>query len=296
MEVSVIIPTYNSSQFLREAVQSVLQQTFADFEIIVIDDGSTDNTAEMMQQFEGKVIYIYQKNQGVSAARNNGIKASKGKYVAFLDSDDVWLPTKLEKQIKAIHQNPTKKVCYTEYFSVSQEMRPKDLRRIRSENYVLQDLLLLGNVVGPPSAVIAERDIFDQIGDFDESLSLSADWDMWIRMACATEFVFLNEPLIKYRLHNSNMSKNVKLLEEDTIRLLEKSFCTGKLPNEILIKRNAAFGYHYIVFAKSYLRFHHFLDFLRCVVRSVSFDIKQIGHLIKPVKTVGNISSALGKL
>lgn len=293
MQVSVIIPTYNSSQFLYEAVQSVLQQTLTDIEIIVVDDGSTDKTSELMQQFGNKVNYIYQENQGVSAARNNGIKASRGKYVAFLDSDDIWLPTKLEKQIKALNENPKNKVCYTEYFSVSEKMTPQDLRRIRSDVSVLQDLLLVGNVVGPPSTVVAEREMFERIGGFDESLSLSADWDMWIRLACVTEFIFLNEPLVKYRLHKSNMSRNVRLLEEDTMRLLEKSFSRGKLPNELFVKRNAAFGYHYIVFAKSYFRVHRFLDFLRCVACSISIDIKQIGYLIKPVKTIGNDSSSL---
>ncbi len=288
MQVTVIIPTFNSAQFLTAAVDSVLAQTFKDFEIIVVDDGSTDNTEDVLKKYDDKVRYIKQKNQGVSIARNTGIKNSNSKYVAFLDSDDVWMPAKLEKQINALENNPKSKACYTEYLSVSEDMKPQDLKRLRCNGSALNDLLLRGNVIGPPSTILCERQLFEEIGVFDSSLSLSADWDMWIRLACVTELTFLNEPLIKYRLHGSNMSKNVKLLEEDTVRMLEKAFAMKNLPNELQIKRKASFAYHYIVFAKAYLTTRRYKDFLRCVMRSVSSDAKQIGSLFTPVRAIGN--------
>jgi glycosyltransferase involved in cell wall biosynthesis len=293
MQVSVIIPTYNSAQYLIAAVESVLAQTFKDFEILVIDDGSTDNTSEVIKQFKDCVRYIKQENQGVSVARNRGIKESCGKYVAFLDADDIWMPTKLERQIEVLKENPKSNACYTEYIAFSGDMKPTELKRLRTGGYVLNDLLLRGNVVGPPSALLGERQLFEKLGGFDSNLSLCADWDMWIRLALMTELTFLKEPLIKYRLHDSNMSKNVKLLEEDTLKLLEKSFAMLNLPEEFLAKRKEAFAYHYIVFAKSYFRTGQYSNFFRCVARSVSWDAKQIGYLLTTVKMPGNDQSVL---
>jgi len=288
MQVTVIIPTFNSAQFLTAAVDSVLAQTFKDFEIIVVDDGSTDNTEDVLKSYGDKVRYIKQKNQGVSVARNTGIKNSSAKYAAFLDSDDVWMPAKLEKQINALENNPKSKACYTEYISVSEDMKPQELKRLRAENSVLNDLLLRGNVIGPPSTILCERELFEELGGFDSGLSLSADWDMWIRLACVTELTFLKEPLIKYRLHGSNMSKNVKLLEDDTVRMLEKAFAIESLSSELRAKRKSSFAYHYIVFAKAYLRARQYKDFFRCVARSATSDIKQIGSLFTPVRAIGN--------
>jgi glycosyltransferase involved in cell wall biosynthesis len=293
MQVSVIIPTYNSARFLTAAVESVLKQTFKDFEVIVIDDGSTDNTSEIIKQFGDSVRYIFQKNQGVSVARNTGIKNSAAKYVAFLDADDVWMPTKLEKQIAALKENPKSKVCYTEYLSVSSDLKPQDLRRLRCQNEVLSDLLLRGNVIGPPSTVFGERGIFEELGGFDSNLSLSADWDMWIRLASVTEWTFIKEPLLMYRLHSLNMGRNSVLLEEDTLRLLEKSFAMTNLSNELRAKRNAAFAYHYLVFAKSYFSVGQYKNFLRCLMRSISTDVKQIRRFVISNQTVGNNQSAL---
>lgn len=293
MKVSVIIPTYNSAHYLGAAVKSVLEQTFTDYEILVIDDGSTDKTEEVIKQFGDSVRYIRQANQGVSVARNHGIKECVGKYVAFLDADDVWMPAKLEKQIVALESASDSKACYTEYISVSDDMKPTELKRFRTNGSVLSDLLLRGNVVGPPSALMCERELFERLGGFDSSLSLCADWEMWIRLSLLTDLFFLKEPLVKYRLHGSNMSKNARLLEEDTVKLLEKSFDIESLPNEIKSKRKEAFAYHYIVFAKSYFRLGQYADFMRCVARSVAWDVTQIGHLRSSAGTYNNQQKAL---
>ena len=293
MQVSVIIPTYNSAQYLTAAIESVLQQTFKDFEVLVIDDGSTDNTSEIIKEFGDSVRYIYQENQGVSVARNTGIKNSKVKYVAFLDADDVWMPTKLEKQITAIKENPTSKACYTEYISVSSDMKPQELRRMRCEDDILSNLLLRGNVIGPPSSVLVERELIEELGGFDSNLSLSADWEMWIRLASVTEWTFVKEPLFMYRQHSLSMGRNTKLLEEDTVRLLEKSFAMPHLSNELKARRNAAYAYHYIIFSKSYFGVGQYRNFLRCLVRSASSDVRQIKRFVIPNQTVGNNQPAL---
>lgn len=280
MQVSVIIPTYNSAQYLIAAVESVLAQTFKDFEILVIDDGSTDNTSEVVKQFPASVRYIKQKNQGVSVARNNGIKESRGKYVSFLDADDTWFPTKLEKQIEALNKNPEYKFCFSDFLAVTKDLEPIPMKRARLEGSAINDLLLRGNVVGSICTVICERELFENIGGFDPALSQCADWDMWVRLATQTDFLFVDEPLVTYRQHDANMSRNAPLLEKDSLFVLEKGFAMKEIPKEVSAKRRAALARNYMVLAGTYYHAKLYKDFLRCAIRSVAMDFKQVNYLL----------------
>lgn len=280
-KVSVIIPTYNSAHFIIEAVDSVLAQTFTEFEILVIDDGSTDNTKEVLAEKYGDSIqYFYKENGGVSKARNFGIENAKGKYVAFLDSDDAWIPEKLEKQILALEKNPDKKACYSSFYLCDEKLNPLEINRSERKSDALTDLILIGNVVATPSTVIAEKGLFEQVGGFDYELSQCADWEMWIRLATKTEFIYLNEPLLKYRQHGSNMSKNASLLEKDSILLMEKGFTLPNLADEVKAKKKEAFAKVYMVLAGTYFRSGLYLDFLRCARKSIALDFKQSLHLL----------------
>jgi glycosyltransferase involved in cell wall biosynthesis len=280
MEVSVIIPTYNSVQYLTAAIESVLEQTFKDYEILVIDDGSTDNTSEAVKCYGEIVRYIYQENGGVSVARNRGIKESKGKYVAFLDADDTWLPNKLERQIETLTCNLEYKFCFSDFLAVSEDLQPLEMKRLRLENSAISDLLLRGNIVGSICTVICERSLFDSVGGFDPKLSQCADWDMWVRLATLTDFLFVDEPLVTYRQHSSNMSKHAPLLEKDSLLVLEKGFASMNVPNEIKAKRRAAFARNYMVLAGTYYHSGQYRDFLRCATRSLRLDIKQLSYLL----------------
>lgn len=280
MLITVIIPTYNSAQYLTAAVESVLQQTFKDLEILIIDDGSKDNTSELVKSFGDKVRYIYQENAGVSIARNNGIKESKGKYVAFLDADDTWLPTKLEKQVKALKDNPDYKFCFSDFVGVDQNLQPIEMKRARLLNSAIKDLLLRGNVVGSICAVLCERELFDEVGGFDPKLSQCADWDMWIRLATLTDFLFIDEQLVTYRQHDSNMSRNAILLEQDSLCVLEKGFAMDSVPKEIKNKRRVAFARNYMVLAGTYYHSKLYKHFLRCAAISIKLDVKQMSYLL----------------
>ena len=281
--VSVVIPTYNSSQFLTDAIESVLVQTFKDFEILVIDDGSTDDTKRVIiEKFGGvsQVSYIYKENGGVSSARNFGIEKAKGKYIAFLDADDAWIPEKLEKQISALEKNPEIKACYSSFFLCDKYLNLVGVNQSERKADALSDLLFIGNVVATPSTVIAERELFQQVGGFDTELSQCADWEMWIRLATQTEFIYIDEPLLKYRQHDSNMSKNSALLEKDSILLMEKGFALPNLPNELKAKKNEALARNYMVLAGTYFRVNLYRDFLRCAWRSITLDLKQSRYLL----------------
>lgn len=278
-EVSVVIPTYNSAQYVVEAVESVLAQTYQDFEILVIDDGSTDETEQVMRSYPAPVRYIRQQNGGVARARNRGIQESRGRYVAFLDADDTWLLCKLERQLEALQQQPQYRACYAAFTVVDATLNPLGISRSRRQASALEDLLLRGNVLATPSTVICERSLFDLVGGFDPALSQCADWDMWVRLAAQTEFLYLDEPFVTYRQHGTNMSRNAPLLESDSLQVLTKGFAMPGLSAHLLARRQAALARNYMVLAGTYFQARHYRDFLRCAARAVMMDVHQINYL-----------------
>ena len=213
-EVSVIIPTYNSDQFLEKALQSVFNQTFTDYEIIVVDDGSIDQTRQVIANYRDKINYIYQENGGPSKARNRGIRASSAPYIAFLDADDMWLPSKLEQQIAIFHQRPELGMVSTNAFSFN------DRGIIRRSHK--RQRLLVGNVarniflydgVGTPTVMVRKK-VFDRVGYFDEELLLAEDDNMWVRIAAQFEVEIIEEPLVKIRDHPGRITRNREKLYE----------------------------------------------------------------------------------
>lgn len=279
MQVSVIIPTYNSARFLTNAIDSVFAQTFKDLEVIVIDDGSTDETESLMQEYGSAVRYIRQENRGVALTRNHGIDESRGRYVAFLDADDVWLPHKLELQLAALRGKNHFRACYSAYSVADDNLRPIAVNRSDRRGSALEDLLLRGNVVATPSTVLCERSLLDVAGGFDPAMSQCADWDMWVRLAAFTEFLYLDEALVTYRRHDQNMSRDASLLELDSILVLEKGFAMSGLPESLRAERRSAFARNFMVLAGTYFHAGRYADFARCVTRAVSMDVKQVAYL-----------------
>lgn len=210
--VSVIIPTYNAASYIREAVDSALAQTYQNFEVIVVDDGSTDNTAEVLAPYikEKKIIYIHQENKGLPAARNTAIKASHGEFVALLDSDDIFLPNKLERQVSYLMQHPECGVCYCEFTHFYEE-NPKKLFRLNYKYYSGDDVfpnLLRMNFIGP-LGVVLRRSEMDRVGLFNETYRRSEDWEYWLRLARhGVRFEHLPEVLAKYRMRKTSMSSD----------------------------------------------------------------------------------------
>ncbi len=280
VKVSVVIPTYNSAEYLSEAIDSVLSQSYDNWEILIVDDGSTDNTRDIIKKYDNSIKYYYKKNEGVSKARNFGIEKAQGKYVAFLDSDDYWEVDKLERQVASLeNENISGRACYSSFTLFEGGFNIVGVRKSERYSSALEDLMLQCNVVGTPSTVIVERSLFDNVGGFDPALSLCADWEMWIRLATVTEFIYIEEPLIKYRLHESNMSNNATLLEEDTLKLLEKAFSLENISKKIIEKKNKAYAKNYMILAGTYFQTRRYKDFIRCASQALMLDYKQIKRI-----------------
>lgn len=253
MKVSVIICNYNYGQFLREAVDSALAQTHPADEVLVVDDGSTDGSREVLRHYGDRIRLLFQENRGVSAARNTGIANSGGELIAFLDSDDAWLPTKLERQVEWF-EDPTVGMVYTGLRYVDENGDSLGTSPTGSRGHVLEDLALL-RVPGVPasgSSAVVRRSCLETVGPFDESLSTSADWDLWRRIACRYTIELTPEPLVLYRQHGSAMHRNVEGFEHDMLRAFEAMF-EDDAAREVHPLKRRCYGRLYLTFAGSYL-------------------------------------------
>ena len=193
--VSVIIPTYNRGWTIKEAIDSVLAQSFIDFELIVVDDGSTDDTSEILDSYRDDIKVLSQENNGVSAARNRGVATASGIFIAFLDSDDLWLPEKLSSQVDFFNSNPDALICQTEEIWVRKNMRVNPKKRHKKPWGMIfepsLDLCLVS-----PSAVMIKRSLFEEVGVFDETLPACEDYDLWLRISCRYPVFLIDTPLI----------------------------------------------------------------------------------------------------
>jgi len=205
--ISVIIPTYNRIETLPRAIESILVQTCLANELIIVDDGSTDGTSAWIGEHYPQIKLIEQQNSGVSAARNRGIEAACGEWIALLDSDDEWLPKKLEKQLALLASEPESKLVHSDEIWIRNGVRINQMKKhTKKGGWIFQDCLPL--CVISPSAVMIHRSIFDDVGLFDESLPACEDYDLWLRITCRYPVLYCNEPLIqKYGGHEDQLSR-----------------------------------------------------------------------------------------
>jgi len=208
--VSVIIPTYNRGWILKEAIESVLNQGDVAFELIVVNDGSTDNTGDILAAYDN-ITVLEQSNQGVSAARNTGAAHARGSFIAFLDSDDVWLPRKLAVQVHFFEQNSTALVCQTQETWVRKGRRVNPGKRHQKQSGMFFERSLALCLVSP-SAVMIKKSFFNEIGGFDESLPACEDYDLWLRINAHHPIYLIDQPLIVKRGgHDDQLSANPML-------------------------------------------------------------------------------------
>ncbi len=209
--VSVIIPTYNRAWALKKAIDSVLEQDYKNFELIVVDDGSTDETEALVKKYEKSVKYIQQPNMGVSTARNKGISASAGPFIAFLDSDDYWLPEKLSAQIEFFNANPDALICQTEEIWIrdGKRVNPKKKHKKPSGMIFIPSLALC---LISPSAVMMRKNLLAKVDSFDESLPACEDYDLWLRVSCRYPVHLIDKPLVvKTGGHDDQLSSSTGL-------------------------------------------------------------------------------------
>jgi glycosyltransferase involved in cell wall biosynthesis len=228
--VSVIIPTYNRAGWVTEAVASVLAQTCRNFELLVVDDGSTDGTMEALAPFRGKLCYLRtRRNRGVAAARNLGAAAARGQWLAFLDSDDLWRPEKLARQVEYLKAHPDLEICQTEEIWVRRGVRvnpPHSHRKVGGRIF----LPSLARCLVSPSAVMISRRLFWEAGGFDESLPACEDYDLWLRLAWRHDIGLVPEPLVVKRGGHPDQLSRAWGLDRFRIRALLKLLQEPKLP------------------------------------------------------------------
>jgi hypothetical protein len=240
--VAVIIPTFNRKEYVQETIDSVLAQIYSDYEVIVIDDGSSDGTGEALQvRFGDRIRYVWQENQGESAARNHGIKLSRGTYIALLDSDDLWLPEKLGKQVAILDANPDVVLVFTASWRIDEKgQRLEDEPSFGNvhQNDPTLEALCLQNVMGNAgsTAMICRKQI-ERVGGFDQALQYGEDWDLWLRLRQQGKFAFIDEPLACIRQHGGSQwhtpqPETIDQRLADHKQMLENIFATwpGDVP------------------------------------------------------------------
>lgn len=220
--VTVVIPTYNTAAFIKEAVDSVLAQTYPDVRLIIVDDGSTDNTRELLAPYGDRLTYLHKPNGGFASALNTGIRHSDSEFVAWLSADDVFLPEKTRLQMEQLSANRSFSISHTAFHEI--DAHGKILSTVRvspgyAEHVTISSLLRRCYVNG--STCLFRRECFEQAGYFDESLGVASDWEMWMRLARRFHFGYLPQPLVLYRKHEVNMTQARRF------QVLESSYAIG---------------------------------------------------------------------
>jgi len=278
VSVSVIIPTYNHAAFLSEALESVFAQTSHPLEIIVVDDGSTDETAEVLRAYEGRIRVLSQSNRGVAAARNAGAPLASGDLLAFLDADDAWLPAKLERQVARFDGEPEIGLVHCGVAEVDGRDRQLKARLDGMEGWVSTEMLLFrrGVILGGGSAAVVRRAAFLDVGGFDDALSTSADWDLYYRIARRYPVGFVPEVLVRYRIHGGNMHKNLDVMRRDMLAAYSKVF--SEQDPELQRLRRSAYGGLHAMLAGSFFRVGEYRRFARHAAASLASRPGQVGY------------------
>ena len=277
-DISVIIPAHNHAMFLPEAVNTVLAQSLTPREVIVVDDGSTDATGEVLGEYAGRIRALRQENQGVAAARNAGAAMASGTLLAFLDADDVWHPRKLERQAVRFAADPRLGLVHCGVVEVDANGHILRTRLDGMEGWVSREMLLFrrGVILGGGSAAVVPRAVFESVGGFDERLSTSADWDLYYRVGERWPVGFVPEPLVRYRVHAGNMHRNVNAMAADMLGAYAKAF--AKEDPELHALRRAAYGRLHAMLAGSYFQAGDYARFVRHALASITARPGQVGY------------------
>lgn len=274
-KVSIIIPTYNAVRFIGRTIESVLQQSFTDYDVTVVDDGSTDDTKAALRPFLKHIRYVYQENSERSAARNRGIRESAGEYLIFLDSDDVLLPDKLTLQVAALDTSPHLAASVSGYQYIDVDGCVLGNVKPWQTNHLLSLEGLLRRGLAPPHAVLIRRSWIERLGGFDTELDVygAEDMDLWFRLCLAGgEMAWFPKILCQYRIHNHNTSRNVRQHYRSLYLVLNKLFASPQLPPEVAEKRNQFLAFAYLAEAGRLYGTCDFDDAKSCLRQAIELD------------------------
>jgi glycosyltransferase involved in cell wall biosynthesis len=249
--ISIIIPAYNAEQTILETIKSAQQQTFSDFELIVINDGSKDRTIEILQDVKDERLKIFSyENAGSATARNRGISHATGEFITFLDADDLWTPDKLELQLAALKQHPEAGVAYSWTCNIKEGECIHYVKPVFEGN--VYENLLLCNFISNGSNPLIRREAIESVGEFDTTLKSSEDRDYWLRIAARWHFIVVPKAQILYRLSSSSKSNNLERMKQASLMALEKAFRAA--PPELQYLKNQSFSNVSQYYAEVYLR------------------------------------------
>lgn len=241
-KVSIIIAAYNAMSFLPETLESVFRQTWSDYEVIIVNDGSSDGIEKWVAQInDSRVKFISQKNQGISVARNNALALAEGEYIAFLDADDLWQSTKLEKQVRILDEHPEVGLVYSWIALIDERSNLQGKIRKNSAEGNIWKKLLEHNLVECGSNPMVRGSCFEDVGLFDPRFTYAQGWEMWLRIARHYPFKAIKEPLVYYRSHSNNSSKNWKALEPNYRAIIEKTF--ADVPSHLQYLKGRSYGF-----------------------------------------------------
>jgi glycosyltransferase involved in cell wall biosynthesis len=281
--VSVVIPAYNQDRFVGESVQSALDQTRRPLEVIVVDDGSTDDTRARLEPFGNRILLVSQANRGVSVARNEGSRRARGTHLAFLDADDAWLPRKLEAQTARLEADPELGLVHCGVEEIDATGRRTGERLDGREGWVADAMLFFGPgvILGGGSGVVLPKHLFREAGGFDERMSTSADWDLHQRIARRARVGFVPEILLRYRRHEGNMHRDVALMAHDMLLAYEKAFRSEPGPPRDL-RRRALASLHSML-ASSFAEAGQFPEAMRHLARAVVYEPRTLYRALRSI-------------
>ena len=294
--ISVIIPAYNAAKTIQETVMSVLNQSFSNLELIVINDGSQDSTLDVLSSIKDSRLQVFSsENSGVCMARNRGIELASGEFISFLDADDIWTLDKLEAQLTALQKNPQAGVAYSWVDYIDEYGNFFHQGNYININGSAYEKMLVQNILENGSNPLIRREALTEIGIFDESLTLAEDWDMWLRLSERYDFVTVPSVQILYRSSSSSASTNIVKMENSCLKLIEKSFKNAPVSLQYLKKNTLSTLYHYLTFKslESPLSRKNGIIATRCFWNAIQNDLSTIWQWQTMSKALFKISTVL---
>jgi glycosyltransferase involved in cell wall biosynthesis len=272
--VSVVIPTHNHAAYIRQAIDSALAQTSAPLEVIVVDDGSTDDTPRILAEYGSLIRAIRQANTGVSAARNTGIAAAAGDLIALLDSDDSWAPTKLERQIARMAVDPDLGLVHCGCERTDDAGRRLSVSLGGMEGWVAAAMLRFDRevIAAPGSCLLVRKRVVEEIGGFDARLPPSEDWDFCYRVATRYPIGYVREVLVRYRIHQAGAHFNISKMQNGMLLALANAFASGD--SSVQRQRNHAYGRLHRILAGCYFETRQPRLCLTHAIKSLRYDVR----------------------
>ncbi len=296
-KVSIIIPAYNKAELTVKTVKSVLNQTYPHTEIIVVDDGSVDQTQKYLSEFKNRIQYVYKTNGGACSARNLGIRLAQGEFIGFLDCDDLYLENKVELCVDFLKRNPDYGFVHTAAFFIDREEKivgfyfhPKS----QKQGWIA-DRLILGNYICN-STVIVRKSCLQEVGFLDESIFMPADWDLWLRLAEKFKVGYINKPLTKYRITDNYTFKRIEECQEEEKIVLNKFFFRNQ--NSSSLYKNRVFSYFHLRYAQCYFiqdKHQRFKEEFWQTLKMYPLNVKALAHLLYYCLAKENLKSNLRK-